>query len=529
MVVGRGGRGLLNMTGGTLNANGAPMTIGTVNGTYVPGQIDGQVNLSGGVINVVAQEVYVAESQNGVLNVSGSGHLLPGVDVRLATNSNATGILNLATGGTVQTPLLRQGNGRAILNFHGGTLAPTADNNTTFLGGITGTATTGSFNAYVYPEGAVFDSSGHSITVSQPLLAPTGNGVSAAGLTVSGSGFIGAPIVDITGGGGIGATANATVDSSGNLTGIVITNPGVGYTSAPTFTLQGGGLGNTGAISGTATLVANTSGAVNKIGTGTLTLSGANTYTGNTIVSGGTLVLGSATALPANTNLALHGGTFSTLGTVQALTTNKLVANGSGAIDLVGGGSLSFADSSSLSSSWNGAISILHWNGTPNTASATDPIFVGTNTAGLTASQLQSIHFGRNGATAYNGATLLSTGEVVPTGLSTRVLGDFNLSGAVTSADIPAMLTALTDLNSYKTSHSVTNDDVLNVGDVNGDGVVSNADIQAELDLVAGLGTGATAAVPEPETFVLLLLGAIPGLMIARAWRKNSAEKAQQA
>ncbi len=531
MVVGRGGRGLLNMTGGTLNANGAPMTIGTVNGTYVPGQIDGQVNLSGGIINVNAQEVYVAESQNGVLNVSGSGYLKPGVDVRLATNSNATGILNLGTGGTVQTPLLRQGNGRAILNFHGGTLAPTADNNTNFLGGITGTAATGSFNAYVYSEGAVFDSAGHSITVSQPLVAPTGSGVSAAGLTVSGSGFIGAPIVDITGGGGIGATANATVDSSGNLTGIVITNPGVDYTSVPTFTLRGGGVGNTGAIGGTATLVPNTSGAVRKVGVGTLMLSGNNTYTGGTIISGGSLVLGSPTALPANTNLVLNGGTFSTLGSTLALTSNKLLVNGNGAIDLAGAGSLSFADSSSLSSSWNGAISILHWNGTINTASATDPIFVGTSTSGLTAAQLKEIHFARNNGVAYTGASLLSTGEVVPTGTSSVVLGDWDLSGgAPNGADLTTMLSALTDLNKYRSTHLIAGnplsfDDLFNIGDVNADGLVSNADIQAELDLI-GPGGGANSAVPEPATFVLLL-GAIPGVFVLRNWRRNAKKQSE--
>ena len=46
------------------------------------------------------------------------------------------------------------------------------------------------------------------------------------------------PTVTITGGGGNGATATASVSSTGLVTGILITNPGTGYTSAPTVTID---------------------------------------------------------------------------------------------------------------------------------------------------------------------------------------------------------------------------------------------------------------------------------------------------
>jgi hypothetical protein len=50
-------------------------------------------------------------------------------------------------------------------------------------------------------------------------------------------------VVDITGGGGNGATATATVDpQTGAITAITITNPGSGYTSAPLVDITG--LGN---------------------------------------------------------------------------------------------------------------------------------------------------------------------------------------------------------------------------------------------------------------------------------------------
>ena len=45
------------------------------------------------------------------------------------------------------------------------------------------------------------------------------------------------PHVVLSGGGGTGATATARV-SQGVILGLVLTNPGTGYTSAPTVTLR---------------------------------------------------------------------------------------------------------------------------------------------------------------------------------------------------------------------------------------------------------------------------------------------------
>ncbi len=65
-----------------------------------------------------------------------------------------------------------------------------------------------------------------------------------------GTGYNTAPTVSITGGGGTGATAIATI-SLGKVTNIIITNRGIGYTTAPTISITGGG--GTGATA-TATL-----------------------------------------------------------------------------------------------------------------------------------------------------------------------------------------------------------------------------------------------------------------------------------
>jgi FtsP/CotA-like multicopper oxidase with cupredoxin domain len=70
--------------------------------------------------------------------------------------------------------------------------------------------------------------------------APIGpNPVSSLTLTAGGAGFTTAPTVSFAGGGGVGATAVATINRFVNA--ITVTRPGAGYTSAPTVSLTGGG------------------------------------------------------------------------------------------------------------------------------------------------------------------------------------------------------------------------------------------------------------------------------------------------
>jgi autotransporter-associated beta strand protein len=128
-------------------------------------------------------------------------------------------------------------------------------------------------------------------------------------VTANGVGYIGRPIVTLTGGGGTGATASADFDpASQQVTGVTVTSPGFGYTSAPTVAFVGGG--------GTAPTVdpvaigAVPSGGLTVIGGGMLTLSGVNTYSGMTTISNGTLRLGVANALPTNAPITVAGGTL---------------------------------------------------------------------------------------------------------------------------------------------------------------------------------------------------------------------------
>jgi hypothetical protein len=84
--------------------------------------------------------------------------------------------------------------------------------------------------------------------------------------------------------------------------------------------------------------------------------------------------------------------------------------------------------------------------------------------------------------------------------------GDFNRDGLTSAADIPAMMSALSNLNSYETTNQLTNFELTAFGDINGDGHVNNADLQALLNLFK---TGQNALVPEPASIVLLAFGAL--------------------
>ncbi len=243
---------------------------------------------------------------------------------------------------------------------------------------------------------------------------------------------------------------------------------------------------------------------------GTLTINGASTYTGPTTINSGTLQLGAPDVLPNTSKLVLAGGTFGTQGNSD--TVGALSVTAPSVIDLGTGTSVLHFDDSHLES-WQGPVTISNWSGNLGTGGSGDQVFFGASNTTLGAN-LTRIHFA-----GFNGATLLNSGEVVANTISQFHAGDWNADGTVNSSDIPAMLTALTDLNAYAAAGSalhsaypfaLTSDDLLNIGDVNISGSITNADIQAELDLVISLGgAGNVAAVPEPASLVLLACGSL--------------------
>jgi hypothetical protein len=99
------------------------------------------------------------------------------------------------------------------------------------------------------------------------------------------------------------------------------------------------------------------------------------------------------------------------------------------------------------------------------------------------------------------------------------VLGDFNLDGQVTKADIPAMLNAMKDLTAYRTLNKLSIAQFAAIGDLNRDGAVSNNDIQPLLEMLARGGQGQVQPVPEPSSQELLTLGGLIVIGIVTATR----------
>ncbi len=311
------------MTGGTINISTTSTFSRQGSGTNVL-QIKGantQYNVGNGRLNVgfSTDSTGVVTVDNGLLTVASNLSLAEG------NTASTFGIVNL-NGGIVRPNVVVAGSagGTSIFNFNGGTLQANVGS-AGFMGGLT--------QANIYSGGAILDSNGWSVTMSQVLQPAAGSGVSIIPVTAGGAGYLGAPVVKITGGGGSGATAVATI-SGGAVTGIQITSPGTGYTSAPTVTLLGGGA-TTPATAGTPTTAANAAdGGLRKIGLGTVTLSGASTYLGTTTVTDGELAVtnlqanGTASSLGSGTQVIINGGSLKYTGGSNNLGFNRSIAVG---------------------------------------------------------------------------------------------------------------------------------------------------------------------------------------------------------
>ncbi|HEY2825980.1 MAG TPA: endo-1,4-beta-xylanase [Pirellulales bacterium] len=105
----------------------------------------------------------------------------------------------------------------------------------------------------------------------------------------------------------------------------------------------------------------------------------------------------------------------------------------------------------------------------------------------------------------------------------TPVLGDFNLDGHLTAADIAAAESALADLTTFRSTNRLTDDTYFDsIADVNGDGEVNNADLQSMIGrLIAGL--GGSSSVPEPSSLALLGLGGFALGSLKRRRRQRGA------
>ncbi|HEU6449308.1 MAG TPA: autotransporter-associated beta strand repeat-containing protein [Verrucomicrobiae bacterium] len=294
-----GDRSVANISGGTFNMTGSgPATIGAGGNASGPLGI-GVLNLSGSAIftNTMTDGsggiIWLGEGGTGILNMFDNASMtLPNSGLLLGKGNGSaqspSGTANLLGGTVTATKVFKLATaGSGTLNFNGGTLKPVAAS-TSFITNLTA--------VYIYPGGAKIDDNGFNLTLSQPLLAPTGQGVVSIPVTAGGSGYIDTPVVLITNVDGAGATAIAQIDyAAGTVTNILITSAGHDYSTPPQIGLFGGG--GSGATLGTPALGANSSGGLTKLGSGTLTLAPGNLFAGAMNVLGGTLGMDSGTFL----------------------------------------------------------------------------------------------------------------------------------------------------------------------------------------------------------------------------------------
>lgn len=231
-----------------------------------------------------------------------------------ATGASAGTSINIIGGSASFTTGTMTGGTNKRINLNSGTL--------TFTGAFTGG------RVYLYGAGNVLNGSN---AIDSAISDPVADTITSIEYAADGTGYIGAPVVSITGGGGTGATARAVFNKTTGVVSktLVITNPGTGYTGDPTVTLTGGGTSAV-APSGTLTIgraAPTLSTTFSKTNAGTMTLTGTNTFTGKLLVtlSGGVVRIGAAS-------------TAGTLGAVVAGVDTS-------AVDLVSGASLQFGRS----------------------------------------------------------------------------------------------------------------------------------------------------------------------------------------
>jgi fibronectin-binding autotransporter adhesin len=97
--------------------------------------------------------------------------------------------------------------------------------------------------------------------------------------------------------------------------------------------------------------------------------------------------------------------------------------------------------------------------------------------------------------------------------------GDFNRDGALTPTDLPIMLSALTQLDSYASAQGLTPAELIAIGDLDGSGTITNADIQSLLDRLVSGSASSPFAVPEPSSSTLACLAIAATLFCHRRSR----------
>ncbi|GAB1487856.1 hypothetical protein MASR2M8_02970 [Opitutaceae bacterium] len=388
------GTGALAITGvSTLTASGSRTLANTVNASsdFTIGgtanlTLTGPINLGSGnrVLTVsntgtttfsgVVDNAYYAnftKAGNGRLVLSGNntfdGSFLLNAGTVALQHSNALGSSTygnvVASGATLEfSNNIAVSEGAFTLSGTGvsnvGALHNLSGNNSLAAQVTLGAATTIGSSAGTLTLSGQLDNAGNTLTVTGAgNLAFSGQIYGSGGLTKTGTGtvnlsgansYTGATTISagtlqisganerISNDSDVSVASGATFDVN-NLTETVGSITGAGNITLGTGTLRTNADNSSTTFSG---VISGTGGTLEKIGSGTLTLSGANTYTGATNIAGGTLTLGASERLSNSTAVNVtSGATFNLAGfteTVGSIAGNANITLGAGSL-LAGG------------------------------------------------------------------------------------------------------------------------------------------------------------------------------------------------
>ena len=328
------------------------------------------VETNGGALtlNAVTLLLGALDTRGGVLTINNSGNALQVLAGRIG---GATSLTKLGVG----TLTLQAGNSyTGLTTVSAGTLAYGGDNAISTANAVTvsgGTLSLGAFNA---GAGTVTVANGGSITGTTGTLSSTStfemqDGSVSANL--SGSQGLNKTTSGTVTLSGVNSYTGPTTISGGVLSvatignGSVVGNLGAANSAAANLVLGGGTLRYTGATASTNrnfTLTAgttssidvttnnltmsgastNTSGALTKLGIGTLTLSGANAHTGVTTISAGTLAYGASNVI--------NTGAVTVSGATAVLALGADQSDSVGTVTVANGGSITGTGTSTLTS-----------------------------------------------------------------------------------------------------------------------------------------------------------------------------------
>lgn len=256
-------------------------------------------NTSSGAFNVNAGTLKLGSN-----TALGFGDFLSAAPAVTTVAGGAT--LDLA-GSSINEPVVLSGSGAGGV----GALINSSVTAASIGNGVAGLTITSGGSGYSFVPAVTISGTGTGATATATL------GLSAASFTAFSGGdkvYTVAPVVTISGGGGSGATAVAVLSdgATGTLTGFTITNPGTGYTSAPTITF-GSGTFTSGSVNGSATgngssfivsAISVTNAGSGYTGTPTYTIDSGNATPGAVVLS--SVVLAGDTSIGGSGDISIN-------------------------------------------------------------------------------------------------------------------------------------------------------------------------------------------------------------------------------